>query len=146
MWRSLPGSAGICRHCACRRPAQLVLLTARRRVSSRSSTPRESAKPRQKLSWLMRTSIEEDVATAPGDGAVVAQPQAAQGEDAAAFDPGQQSAGKWAFFTAELVAVLGIMYAVRLQLRSRGPCLLLSSALAKLTFEIKGAAPRIALR
>ena len=91
-----------------------MLLTARRRVSSRSSTPSARAKLRHKTSWLTRASVEEDVATAPGDGAVVAQPQAAQGEDAAAFDPGQQSAGKWAFFTAELVAVLGIMYAVRL--------------------------------
>ena len=99
-----------------------MLLTARRRLCGRSSTPSERARLRQKLSWPTRASIEEDVATAPGDGAVVAQPQAAQGEDAAAFDPGQQSAGKWAFFTAELVAVLGIMYAVRPQPRSWGPC------------------------
>ena len=95
-----------------------MLLTARRRAYSRSSTPTKRAKLRQRLSWPTRASVEEDVATASGDGAVVAQPQAAQGEDAAAFDPGQQSAGKWAFFTAELVAVLGIMYVVRLQLRT----------------------------
>ena len=72
----------------------------------------------------MRSSVEEDVTSALGSGSVVAQPQAAQGEDAAAFDPGQQSFGKWAFFTAELAVVLGIMYAVRPQLRSWGPCLL----------------------
>ena len=43
------------------------------------------------------------------------------GEDAAYFDPAQQSAPKWAFFTAELAAVLGIMYVVRAQLSLR-PC------------------------
>ena len=59
---------------------------------------------------------EESLASAaPSDSATLSheRPAAAIGEDAAAFDPGQQSAGKWAFFTAELVAVLGIMYAVR---------------------------------
>ena len=34
------------------------------------------------------------------------------GEDAAYFDVQQQSAPKWAFFTAELAVVLGIMYVV----------------------------------
>ena len=34
------------------------------------------------------------------------------GEDAAYFDVAQQSTGKWAFFTAELAIVLGIMYVV----------------------------------
>ena len=34
------------------------------------------------------------------------------GEDAAYFDAQQQSAPKWAFFTAELAVVLGIMYVV----------------------------------
>lgn len=106
-----------------------MLQIARRRASSHSSIPSKRARPIQKSSGLTRASVEEDVATASGDGAVVAQPQGAQGEDAAAFDPGQQSVGKWAFFTAELVAVLGIMYVVRPQLRSRRPCPL-SSALA----------------
>jgi len=45
--------------------------------------------------------------------AAPARTATARGEDAAAFDASQQSAGKWALFTAELVAVLGIMYAVR---------------------------------
>ena len=43
------------------------------------------------------------------------------GEDAAYFDPAQQSAPKWAFFTAELAAVLGIMYVVRAH--AAQPCL-----------------------
>ena len=34
------------------------------------------------------------------------------GEDAAAFDPAQQSTAKWSFFTAELAVVLAIMYGV----------------------------------
>ena len=34
------------------------------------------------------------------------------GEDAASFDPSQQSTAKWTFFTAELAVVLAIVYAV----------------------------------
>ena len=40
------------------------------------------------------------------------------GEDAAYFDAAQQSAPKWAFFTAELAIVLGIMYVVRMAITS----------------------------
>lgn len=41
------------------------------------------------------------------------------GEDAAYFDVEQQSMGKWVFFTAELAAVLAILYAVRLSILQR---------------------------
>lgn len=37
------------------------------------------------------------------------------GEDAAYFAVDQQSTGKWAFFTAELALVLGILYVVSVQ-------------------------------
>jgi hypothetical protein len=37
------------------------------------------------------------------------------GEDAAYFAVEEQSSGKWAFFTAELAIVLGILYVVSAQ-------------------------------
>jgi hypothetical protein len=40
-------------------------------------------------------------------------PTAPVGEDAAYFDPEQQSRNKWIFFSAELAVVLAILYAVR---------------------------------
>jgi hypothetical protein len=39
-------------------------------------------------------------------------PPVPTGEDAAYFDPEQQSRDKWIFFSAELAVVLAILYAV----------------------------------
>jgi len=88
----------------------------RRRQSVRLDTTAPDRRARRACRVApLRASVEEDVAPARAGPAPAAPARTAtaRGEDAAAFDASQQSASKWAFFTAELVAVLGIMYAVR---------------------------------
>ena len=105
-----------CSHCARLLPVPAAPLAVYKRANN--SAPRKRPQRPHQVRWRARASVEKDslASAAPSDGATLSheRPAATVGEDAAAFDPGQQSAGKWAFFTAELVAVLGIMYAVRL--------------------------------
>ncbi len=88
----------------------------RRRQSARLDCTAPAGRARRaRCVGPLRASVEEEVAPARAGAAPAAPARTAtaRGEDAAAFDASQQSAGKWAFFTAELVAVLAIMYAVR---------------------------------